>query len=266
MNSLGTMPGRLAWLLPLLLTAAAGCPQLTNQDTPAMELACVEPQTQAKYYLYVPSQLDPTRPAPLCVTLHGTHGFDSAKAQAKEWKDLAERHGFIVLAPDLVSPQGLLPIGRELRLRDLERDERNTLAAIREVKRRYNIDEQAVLITGFSAGGYPMYFMGVRNPDVFSVMAGRSANCDVETLKSLPVSPKLQKMPILIMFGKTGINPVNSNLNPIVAESWEALRHLRLNGCKQAELEAVEGGHYRRPEQAFRFWRKHQKQLQTRPE
>lgn len=243
--------------LAVLAAMQAGCPVWQEQETPVQELRRIEPVTRGSYYLYVPSDYSFERAWPLVVTLHGTHGFDSAKAQVREWKALAEKNGFLVLAPALNSPQGILPVRRSARLRALEKDEKRILSAIEDVKRAYCIDERAVMITGFSAGGYPLYFTALRHPELFNSLVARACNCDLEIVRSIPVSEELRKLPVLIFFSKTGINPLSSNLNPIAKQSWAAFRHLRESRCFKAEIDAVSGGHHRRPEVAYRFWKKH---------
>ena len=250
----------LAAALTVLAATLAGCP-VNAGDTPVKEFKAVTAGTKATYYLYLPSYHDRSRSWPMVVTLHGTYGFDSARAQVREWRQLAEEHGFVVLAPALKSTQGILPVGRHARLKDLQQDENRVIDAINEVRRKYNIDPAAVMITGFSAGGYPLYYIALRNPELFSVMVARMCNCDLEILKTIPVTEKVRAMPMLIFFSKTGINPISSHFNPVAVQSWAAFRYLRQHGCTKAEIKDVRGGHQRNPELAFIFWRAHQKQL-----
>lgn len=246
-------------VLLALLAVCAGCP-VTQTPPPGDVLKHREPQIGAKYYLYVPTDHADLGPMPMVVTLHGTYGFDSAKAQVKEWGALAEEHGFVVVAPKLKSVQGILPVLRAARRKDLEADEKVILAAIEDVKRNrgYRINDKAVMITGFSAGGYPLYYVALRNPDVFSVMIARACNFDLKTIESIELGDKHREMPMLIFFSKTGINPVSSNLNPVARQSWAAYQHLRLNRCFKAKIKSIRGGHHRRPDLALEFWLKHQ--------
>lgn len=243
------------FVLGFLTLALTGCPITQPQDMPADEFKVTEPVTKARFYLYVPSEYDPARKWPLVVTFHGTPGYDKARSQTKQWKALAEEHGFIVLAPELTSVQGVLPVARSIRRKQLVKDEKNVLAAMRETKRRYNIDERAVMITGFSAGGFPLYYIALRNPEKFNVLVSRMCNTDCVILKELPVTDKTRQMPVLIFYSKTGINPIYSGLNPVARDSWAAYRYLREHGCSNAKIKAVKGGHYRRVERAYRFWR-----------
>ncbi|NQU76700.1 MAG: hypothetical protein HQ546_10345, partial [Planctomycetes bacterium] len=141
-----------------------------SQDTPVEQFKRTNPGTGETYWLYVPSNYTPDRTWPLVITLHGTFGFDSASAQIKEWKALAEREGFLVAAPKLRSVQGILPVIESAWLEDLKRDEQTILECLRYMRRRYNIAPGAILLTGFSAGGYPMYYTGLRNPTEFSAL------------------------------------------------------------------------------------------------
>jgi len=243
--------------LATLALTQAGCPVWQDQDTPVEAFGCSEPTLGAVYRMYVPSDYEPSRPWPLVVTLHGTHGFDSAKAQVREWKALAEEKGFIVIAPELSSSQGILPVVRSLRLKALQTDEARVSACLADAKRRYRIDERTVMITGFSAGGYPLYYIGLRNPQQFTTLVARSCNCDMEIVKSIPISDQTRKMAMLIFFSKTGINPISSSLNPIARQSWAVFRYLRENKCFKVKIDAVSGGHHRRPDVAFRFWSEH---------
>ena len=242
--------------LPLLMFFAAGCPVTQSQDTPVAEFRCVEPATGGGYYLYVPSGYDANRPWPLVVTLHGTHGFDDAEAQVREWKALSEQDGFIVLAPQVSSPQGILPVADASMQERLAEDEKQVLAELAEVKRKYTIEPRAVLITGFSAGGYPMYHVGLRHPELFTALSARSCNCDLQDLKAIPMTDAARKMPMQIFFGRSGINPVSSTMNPIAGQSWAAYKFLRDNRCFKAEIKPIDGGHERRPEVALRFWKR----------
>ncbi|MHC4716049.1 MAG: prolyl oligopeptidase family serine peptidase, partial [Planctomycetota bacterium] len=235
-------------------------------ETPVSELKRTTAETRADYYLYVPSRYDADRSWPMVVTLQGTYGFDSARRQVKEWRGLAERHGFLVLAPAMKSTQGILPVSHSARLRDLARDERRVLDAMRHVKSSYNIDASAVMITGFSAGGYPLYYIALRHPELFSVLVARTCSTDLKVLKSLSVTDKAKAMPMLIFFSKTGVSPVYSKWNPVAQQSWDTFRWLYEKGCTKARVKAVSGGHHRKAQRAFDFWRQHQPQLQRKPE
>ncbi len=233
----------------ICLAVLTGCPVTQSQDTPISPTKQREASTRRVYRLYVPSYYDENRSWPLVVTLHGTHGWDSSRAQIKEWKALAEAKGFIVAAPALKSVQGILPVLKGPWFKDLASDERSILSVIDEVSDNYNVDPNAVLLTGFSAGGYPLYYVGLRNPDRFNMLVARACNSSEDIFETIEVTEQVRQMPIVIFWGK-------DDLNRIADQSWAAYRWLRENRCFSTSKQKTQGGHLRRPALAYRFWSK----------
>jgi len=247
-------------LLPLL-TVLGGCPVTQDQQTPVEALS--RQADGYTYWLYVPSNYTPDRDWPMVVTLHGTFGFDDANAQIREWKRLAEDNGLIVVAPTLKSVQGVLPVIRTLWYKDLAHDEQAVLTIMDEVQATYRIGtyrtdpkpkrgvpttRPAVLLTGFSAGGYPMHFIGLRNPDRFGMMLGRSANSNVELLDSLRPPETVKHLPVFMFWGRNEY--VTGGYN------WDAIAWLSRRGVKNLDWKQIPGGHWRHPEVAYNVWKK----------
>lgn len=235
-------------LIPLI-GLLGGCPVFQSQSTPVPAIRTAEADSGAKYWCYVPSYHTTDRDWPLVVTLHGTYGFESSRLQIKEWKHLAEQKGFVVVAPDLRSVQGILPVSDALWFRDLDRDEETILAVMDEVTAKYRIDPNSVLLTGFSAGGYPMYHVGLRNPRRFNMLVARACNSSVSLFERLELTDEARRVPVRIFWGK-------DDLKPIANQSWEAYRWLVRRGFKWVEWKKISGGHIRRPDIAYAFWRK----------
>lgn len=235
-------------LLGVLLGVLSGCPVTQSQNTPVKPRYLIERETDRRYWLYVPSYYDPNRTFPLVITLHGTFGWDGQRPQIKEWRALAEKRGLIVAAPKLRSVQGITPVVRKMWFADLQADEAAILAIMEEISRNYSIDERAVLLTGFSAGGYPMYYVGLRNPDRFSMLIARACNSSVDLFEHIELTDDARKLPIVIFWGK-------DDLGKIKNQSWAAFRYLREHGFRKTEREKIKGGHLRRPDVAYRFWR-----------
>lgn len=239
-------------LLALLcLTALAlGCPVTQPQQTPVDAKRVTESGAGRGYWLYVPSYYDGSRRWPLVITLHGTHGWDSSRAQIKEWKHLAEQQGFLVAAPDLKSVQGIAPVVRQLWYNDVRSDEEAILALAEELCQKYSIEEGRILLTGFSAGGYPMYYAGLRSPDQFDMLIARACNSDVGLFEQIELTDEARKMPIVIFWGK-------DDLKPLQDQSWQAFRYLRERGFVNTIRDKEKGGHLRRPQLAWEFWQEH---------
>src|SRR5262249_20567532 len=103
---------------------------------------------QGAYYL--PSEYE-SRSLPLMVSFHGTGGKGSLMILLLQ--ALAEREGFIVLAPDSVSVAGVWSVA--LRPDDVTEDHRHVMDCVREVLRGLGVrvDPARVLAAGFSVGG-----------------------------------------------------------------------------------------------------------------
>jgi len=234
-------------LLAPLVMLAAGCPVTQPQDTPADALRLTTQADKAAYWLYVPSYYDPQRTWPLVVTLHGTNPWDSSVLQIMEWKALAEEKGFLVVAPDLRSTQGILPVIHSLWEKDLAADDRAILAVLAELRSKYNIDPQAVLLTGFSAGGYPLYYTGLRHPERFGMLIARACNSSMDIFEGAPILDAAKDMPIIIYWGRDDAKPIRD-------QSWQAYRWLRQHSYLRTERHIIRGGHIRHPELAWRYW------------
>ena len=231
-----------------VMLSISGCPVTQPQDTPVPPEKLSTTQGDAEYWIYVPSDYTPTRAYPLVVTLHGTHGWDSAKAQIREWRHLAETEGFLVVAPELRSVQGILPVAERLWGRDLRKDEQRILTVMDDVSRRYRVDGERVLLTGFSAGGYPMYFVGLRNPGRFSMIIARACNSSLEVFEALELTDRARAVPITIIWGKDDLRPIRN-------QSWDAVRWLCEHGFREVKYKKIRGGHLRCPDVAYARWK-----------
>ncbi|MCY2923922.1 MAG: hypothetical protein NT031_00515 [Planctomycetota bacterium] len=119
---------------------------------------------------------------------------------------------------------------------------------------RYNVDMANVMLTGFSGGGFPTYWVGLRNPDVFSVLALRSCDYCEYNLDGWFSPDAAGKQAIKIYYGE--FDPM-----PIKVQSQSGLSYLSNRGFNVAPEDIIPGiGHERRPEVAMDFfkanWRK----------
>jgi predicted esterase len=100
-------------------------------------------------------------PTPLCVAMHGTGGHGSHMVGM--WRALCEAHGVLLLCPTEPGPN------EGFAATDAEREA--VLAAVRWVRRRFDVDENAVFLTGFSRGGHLTWDLGLRHPDRWAALA-----------------------------------------------------------------------------------------------
>jgi len=161
---------------------------------------------------------------------------------------LAEDKQFIVVAPVLESTQGILPVIPKYWFKDLEQDEKAILAVIDEMCAKYRIDENSIMLHGFSAGGFPLYYTGLRNPARFDMVIARGCNCRADLLERVEITDEARKLPIMILCGK------DDNVF-IQKQSWLAYRYLRERRCFATQRKEFAGGHLRRPDLAYQYWR-----------
>lgn len=239
-------------LMILVMTAAGGCIP-TRWDTPPGNLTShYEQQTGMRYLLYVPStyKLEGDKQLPLVVLLHGTYGFDPPEWQMQEWQGLAEREGFLVIAPSLNSVQGIIPVNKWFRglwLKDLEKDNVGVIAVMDEVAEHYRVDASAVLLTGFSSGGYPLYYVGIKNRPRFNMLVAVSCNFDGGSLDGLPLDEATLSLPVGVIHPRDDVKMIHDMC-------WEQFRWLREHGFEKAERIPDQGGHFRRPEMVYDIW------------
>lgn len=232
-------------LIPVLILAA-GCP-VAMQRVPGDTELLSEPVTGYGYYLYIPSWHRSDRTWPLVVTCHGTKPYDSAWQQIHEWRGLAERLGLIVVAPKLkaVSSVGLVSTGRQLSAQ--QQDEQAILNIVRRTISAFNINPNWVFLTGWSGGAYDVYYVGLRNPQVFRALASRMGSFEPKYLADVQerIDPY---QPVFIFFA-------SGDFAPIKKQCYQAFEWLKAQGLKRVKYREVTGKHQRRPQMAAEFFK-----------
>ncbi len=223
-----------------------GCAVTQPQNTPVQPRLLVEPITGGLYYLYVPSTYRRDRPAPVLVSCHGTDPFDVAAHHAGEWKWLAEKYGCILICPKLTSSDGILGAGA---ISQLLRDERLIMSIIGQMHYIYNIDRRNIMMTGFSGGGFPVYFIGLRHPDIFSVVAARNCNFNRNAIDGW-YPPEAVRTPVIIYYGQNDPGTIKD-------QSEKGIAYLRSAGFRVTTAVIPGSGHERHPEVAMKFWLEH---------
>ena len=228
----------------LLLAACTGCPQYRDPTVPGEIKRLVEPDLGGKYYLYAPTTYDASRQWALIVVCHGTEGFDTARRQIRDWAKLAEDKQFIVIAPRLKGVQGFLPPPANKQLELQRADEQTLLACVRHVRGAYNIADDKVFLTGWSAGGYAILYTGLRNPEVFRALAVLQGNFDADYLTEVGRSIDPYQ-PVYVLYGSTDVLTGRHGHRCV---DW-------LNEHRAAVTEEeISGPHKNHPTQAYMFF------------
>ena len=237
---------RLILCLPTL-ALLAGCPANLNR-VPGSTEELTESETGGRYLLYVPSWHTNDQRWPVVVTCHGTIPFDTADLQLREWRGLAERVGFLVVAPRLSATNGMTVASAKDQIAGQQEDEAIILNAVRRTITSLNGDPDRVYMVGWSGGAYAVYYTGLRNPSVFRALAVRMGTFHPDFLPDL--APRLDPyQPIAIFFA------AGDPLPGVNAQCRQAADFLENLGASRVFPREVTGGHRRRPEVAFDFFK-----------
>jgi polyhydroxybutyrate depolymerase len=120
---------------------------------------------QREYLLHVPKGHDPTRPAPLVISLHGGGMWPAAQMQTSRWNEVADREGFLVVYPSGIGDGG----PRFWQVVDqgpgLMRDVTFISDLIDTLEAAYNIDPTRIYANGLSNGGGMAFVLSCKLSD-----------------------------------------------------------------------------------------------------
>jgi hypothetical protein len=207
------------------------------------------------YSLYVPSSYSPRASMPLVFSSHGRGG--TGKKEINQWVGLAKKYGFIVACPDMCNATVNRPPTSNLRP-EVEDDE-VLLSIWDELNRHFRINRRAVMITGFSGGGNPSYYTGLRHPDIITHICTRGGNWAPQWMvrdKALLEAGK-QRLDIYIYYGdKDHVLILGKDGQP--GQAQQAYDALTKAGYPKVKIEKIKGmGHQSRPAIAAAWFGEH---------
>jgi poly(3-hydroxybutyrate) depolymerase len=192
-----------AFLALLFSTGAAQQPE--KQDAKKSTQARIEKKTyefkeagkEMEYALFVPSTYDKDKKTPLMVALHGLGSNPQQIIRYRGLTDLAEKHGYIVVAPMGYNPRGWYG-ARVLGKKDgdppnlSELSEKDVMNVLEIVKKGYNVDPDRTYLMGHSMGGGGTFHLGIKYPDIWAALAPIAPAVfrpvtDLEKIKHIPV-------------------------------------------------------------------------------
>lgn len=151
--------------------------------------------------IIVPAKYEPAKPAGVIVLLHG---LGANGAQLKDMMSgFASMHNYIIAAPTAQKePESAKnedgsggPAGAKEPAQGWSyREGSFPLAAISLLKKRYAIDENRVLLAGYSMGGFAAWNIGLRYPDRFSALVSFAGGFAKTEFKGLRVDDALRKL------------------------------------------------------------------------
>ncbi|HSE31923.1 MAG TPA: PHB depolymerase family esterase [Pyrinomonadaceae bacterium] len=169
----------------LLLTAPLTC--ANDEITKELMKSGGQPRV---YYLYVPSNIQPSNTVPLVVMLHAMNRTGSSLVE--KWKDLARKEGFIIAGPDATNVKGgwTAPQDGPEFLRDL----------VEELKTKYPINQRRVYLFGHSNGATFALEMSLLESQYFAATAVHAGAIMDEDKSWVELAKR--KIPMFIQVGE----------------------------------------------------------------
>jgi len=241
----------IAVFLLLSTLIVAGCPVPHTPATPVgkWQIDALVPGVGG--WIYVPKKYTHEKPMKIIISCHGTPPFDVAGHHIDTWKWYGEQYGCIIICPDMVGTDGIFGDGA---VHSMMEDERRILTILSTLSYRYNLDRNNIMITGFSGGGFPVYWVGLRHPELISTVVAQNCNFNEGNLDGWYPRDAI-KSRVFIYYGKD--DPAT-----IKIQSDNGIKYLRSRkfNVKTHVIRDKRTGHDRHPEIAMDFfkqnWRK----------
>jgi pimeloyl-ACP methyl ester carboxylesterase len=113
----------------------------------------------ASYVLQVPPEYRHSRPYPLLIVLH--QSGETPREMLDRWADSAAEQGYLLVSPEWQAGGG----GK---YGYSESEHMVVLNTLRDLRRRFNIDEDRVFLFGLGEGGAMAFDVGLGHPDLFA--------------------------------------------------------------------------------------------------
>ncbi|HTU21327.1 MAG TPA: hypothetical protein VMG10_24955 [Gemmataceae bacterium] len=113
----------------------------------------------ATYFVQLPPEYRHSRPHPVLIVLH--QAGEQPRDILRAWADTAAENGFILLAPEWQT-------GLNNHYSYSPEEHAIVLKSLRDLRRRFNTDEDRVFLTGTGEGGVMAFDFGLGHPDLFA--------------------------------------------------------------------------------------------------
>lgn len=162
---------------------------MPREDTGVMHVANEE-GTRGGYSLYVPEDYTSDRDWPLVMALHGGSGH--GRSFLWSWQRDARTHGAILVSPTAT--------GRTWAISGPDADSPNLARILDQVRARWRVDPERLLLTGLSDGGTFSYVSGMETGSPFTHLAPVAAAFN-PMLVPFADPARVRGLPIFIVHG-----------------------------------------------------------------
>lgn len=218
------------WLAAAEAFAPLECPHQAGSKSLDAQLRVLGKTEATEMWVFVPEAYDHGAPTPLIVGLHGAGGRGDNELQS--WTQVATELGAVVVCPT--------EAGQNIGFTGEPRERRAVLEAIRWARRRWNVDENRIWLTGYSRGGILAWDIALRFPGQFAGVAPMAGGPRVGSLmehNNLRYLDNLLGLPLRGLAGARDQPALIWSLKFAEAR-WQK------KGIETAKLELIEGaGH-----------------------
>ncbi|MGF1583481.1 MAG: hypothetical protein ACFCD0_29525 [Gemmataceae bacterium] len=170
-------------------------------DTSVQELQVTEPDGAQgpKYHVQLPPGYNHQRSYPVLMVLH--EPGHSPPFLMKYWSDLAQKNGYILVAPEWTR------FGQTT-YEYSEREQLVVIDTIRDLRRRFQIDSDRVFLFGCREAGQMAFDVGLGHPDMFAGVLPMSAS---PQYYSSEYTYNAQYLPLYVVCGQLDLANTNQN-------------------------------------------------------
>ena len=228
-------------LLLVLLEAVSFDVQNRNNGT------IVSAGKTREYLLYVPANVDRTKPTPLMISMHPAGMWPAFQRDVSGWNKVADEHGFIVVYPAGRGVPRIFPMDGWKTPSQMP-DVRFIAELIDKLAAAYNIDPARIYADGFSNGGGMAFVLSCTLSDRIAAVGL------VSSAQLLPWKWCTDSRPVPMIAlhgtadtftpydgGKTFIHPSPFPSIPVWATNWAKRNH-----CSASPNESMVAAHVKR--------------------
>jgi len=149
-----------AWIDAMGAFTPPGAPPAPGAGSESVELTVLDAKETTTIATAVPASRPAAGPGGLLLAFHGQGGAGVEMASA--WTAATEASGLVVVAPTEAGPNDGYHFS--------SRERAAALAALRWARRRFDVDENRIFVTGWSRGGHLAWDLALRHPELFAAV------------------------------------------------------------------------------------------------